>query len=197
MYKYLIPFLFYVVSEPLIELLTGNIILSYSIRTAGTGIFLLYFYKQYRLKFRLSLPSMLIGILIFILWIVLDPMFPHLGTSSYEPATTYAIVIKIIGFLLIAPLIEELFVRDFLVRFFIGKNWRKVRIGTFGWLSFVITVLFFGFSHNQWLSALVVGIVLNLLLYKTKRIDTCIQAHFVANLVLAIFILYSGQWVLW
>ncbi|MBD3259736.1 CAAX prenyl protease-related protein [Candidatus Woesearchaeota archaeon] len=196
MYNYLIPFLFYIFSEPIAGLLTDTVV-AYTIRTIGTGALILFFYKRYKLRFRLHLPSILTGILVFVIWVVLDPLYPHLGQTAYVPVSSYAAVIKIFGFLLVAPIIEELFVRDFLARFFVNNNWRKVRIGTFSWLSFFITVLFFGLSHSQWLSGLAVGVILNLLLYKTKRIDTCIQAHFVANLALAILILYTGQWVLW
>lgn len=196
MKKYLIPFLFYIFSEPLLELITNRVI-AYTVRTIGTGLLVLYFYKGYKLRFKLSNYAIIAGLLISVLWFLLDPLYTHLGGSGFEPVSTFALVIKILGFLLIAPVIEELFVRDFLLRFFTARNWKKVKIGTFSWPSFIITVLFFGLSHNQWLSGLIAGLILNLLLYKTKRIDSCIQAHFVANLALVIFILFTGQWGLW
>ena len=110
----------------------------------------------------------------------------------------YAIIIKVLGLVLVAPFIEELFVRDFLIRFAQGgEKWESIKIGKFCWPSFVISVLFFGFSHSLWLAGLVTGVGFNLLLYKTKRIDAIIQAHMIVNFILTIYVLYTGQWMLW
>ncbi|MBW3011388.1 CAAX prenyl protease-related protein [Candidatus Woesearchaeota archaeon] len=203
MKRYLIPFLLYALIPPIFNLFTSETI-SYTIRTAATAVFLIYFYKQYKLKFRPSLLSILVAILIFLLWIILAPIYP-LGEYAYVPTGLYSIIIKLMGFIVIAPFIEELFVRDFLIRlrdFLIrliqgGLKWESVKIGTFSIPSFLITVLFFGFSHTLWIAGLTTGIILNLLLYKTKRIDTCIQAHMAVNFILAIYVLYTGQWMLW
>ena len=98
----------------------------------------------------------------------------------------------------VAPIVEELFVRDFLARAFIKPDkWQKVKIGTFGWVSFIVTVLVFGFSHAQWLQGIAAGLFYSAVLYKTKRIDACIQAHLITNLLLAVLTIYTQNWALW
>ncbi len=67
----------------------------------------------------------------------------------------------------------------------------------FTWLSFIITVLFFGFSHNMWVAGLVVGIILNLWLYKTKRVEQCIVAHSFANFLLFLYVVQTNAYTLW
>lgn len=196
MKKYLVPFLIYILIPFILNPFLEKTV-TYTIRTVITAAFLIYFYKQYQLKFKFSFTSILIGLLIFLLWITFAPIYP-LGESMYIPADIYSIVIKLAGFILVAPFIEELFVRDFLIRLVHGGDrWRSVRIGTFCVPSFLVTVLFFGFSHTLWLSGLIAGIVLNLWLYKTKRLDTCIQAHMAVNFILAVYVLHTGQWMLW
>ncbi|MCK4670538.1 MAG: CAAX prenyl protease-related protein [Nanoarchaeota archaeon] len=196
MKKYLIPFLCYTLIPLILNPFLSEVI-TYTIRTIVLAGLLIYFYKQYNLKFRFSLLSFLVGILFFLVWLVLAPILP-IGLSVYAPASMYAIIIKLLGFILIAPFIEELFVRDFLIRVCQGgRQWHLIQIGNFCWPSFIISVLFFGFSHSLWLAGLVTGVGFNLLLYKTKRMDTCIQAHMIVNFISAIYVLYTGQWMLW
>jgi len=103
---------------------------------------------------------------------------------------------KLIISILLAPIIEEFFTRFFLLRFIISKKFKKVK-PHFTWPSFIITVLFFGFAHNRWLAGIITGILLNYLYYKRKEIGPCIVAHAVANLGLAIYVIYTGNWMFW
>ncbi len=98
---------------------------------------------------------------------------------------------------LIAPIIEELFVRDFLNRIIVSKNFKKVPIGKFTVSSFVFTVLFFGFSHSMWLAGIVTGIAFNLYLMKVKKIESLIVVHSVTNLILFFYVMNTQKHFLW
>ncbi len=63
---------------------------------------------------------------------------------------------------------------------------------TFG--SFVIVTLFFGFSHFRWLPGILTAILLNLLLYRTKNLSSCVVAHVTANLLLIVYVVYTRGW---
>lgn len=194
MKEYVIPFLAYILVVPLLSSFNKGI--AYPVHVFIMLIFLALFWKHYKLSFKFDFLAVLTGILIAVLWVLLADFYP-LFKIQFIPASTFFLVLKLMGFILIAPLIEELFTRSFLVRLIIDKNWKKVPIGKFTAASFIISVLFFGFSHNRWLPGLIAGILLNLLLYKQKRIESCIIAHFIANLLLAIYIIWTSSWQLW
>ena len=197
MKAYLTPFLAYALSGPIVNYFLDNPYIAYAARTFLTGILIFIFWKEYKLKFKADFLSFFTGILIFFIWISFSANNSLLGDEHYAASDLLLLSVKLIGFLLIAPLIEELFVRSFLIRFMISKDWKKVPIGKFTWTSFIITALVFGLSHHLWLSGILTGILLNLLLYKRKSIESCIFAHFTANFILAIYILATSSWFLW
>lgn len=204
--KYVIPFVIYVSITPLLGLFIEEpMYAGYILKTfLATGA-IVYYWKQYKeIRFRMDMTAILVGALIFIVWIGIDSFYPHIGEpSSFNPfvfggmQAAVIIAIRLFGAIITASIIEELFVRSFLMRFIISENFDKVKIGAYTLSSFIITTLFFGFSHNRWLAGLITGVLLNILLYKRKSISSCIIAHSVANLLLAAFVLYTGSWQFW
>ena len=192
---YIIPFLAYL----LIPLLFDNLGLeaySYIIKVIAVGIALVCFWKHYSLKLKGNkwLLSILIGVLIFLTWIGIENFMHY--SSDFQPSDI-SIIFKLFGGILIAPLVEELFTRGFLLRFLINPDkWNSIK-PKFTFFSFAVTILFFGFSHNRWLAGLIVGIMLNLLYIRTKRIENCIIAHLITNAILAFYIIVTGSWNFW
>jgi hypothetical protein len=170
--------------------------LAYLIHILVGFTLLAIFWKQYKLKLKFDHIAIMFGFIIAIAWLLTYNIFP-LFSISFQPDNLFFLIMKLLGFLFLAPLVEELFTRSFLARALIAHDWKKIPIGKYTLPSFIITVLFFGFSHGAWISGLISGIVLNLLLYKQKSIESCILAHFTANLLLAIFIIATGTWSLW
>ena len=193
MLQYLLPFLAYILPAIFIK----NIYISYIIRIALTALLLFLYRKRYILKLRFNFLSILIGIAIFLIWLSLP--FSYIN-EKFIPVG-YMLIVKIIGFNLITPIIEELFTRDFLIRQTIAiekkKSISKIGIGEFTPFSFIVSILFFGFSHNMWLAGILSALLLNLLLYKNKSIGDCIVAHALANIILTVYIVYTKSWFLW
>lgn len=196
MKEYIIPFLAYLAVIPIISLFFDSQI-AYTMHVIVAIVLLAIFWKHYKLKFKWDSIAVITGIIIAFIWLVIENIYPHLFAIEYNPTNLFSLISKLLGFILIAPFIEELFTRSFLMRILINKNWRKVPIGKYTLPSFIITVLFFGLSHNRWLQGIIAGILLNLLLYKQKRIESCIIAHLTANIILAIYIIYTNSWFLW
>ena len=191
MKHYLIPFIAYLIVGLIANYFLNNIFISYAISTIFVGVLIIIFWKHYKIKFRFDWLAVITGIAIFILWALLEkvkyPLF--FENSAIIPSSPVEWVIRIIGFVVVTPIIEEVFTRGFLIRYLVDQNWRNVAVGKFTWLSFVITVLFFGLSHGKWLAGLAAGILLNLLYYRSKSVGSCIVAHGIANLLLLIFLL--------
>ena len=198
MKQYIIPVLAYVLTVPVCELFKVDSYTSYSLRAFLTAVLVMYFWQDYKLKFKFDYFAILIGILVFAAWIALENLNINFGSTVFMPRTDTLLFVKIFSMLAVAPFVEELFVRDFLARFFVNPDkFEKVKIGAFSWLSFIATVFVFGFSHSRWLQGIIAGILYNIVLYRTKNISCCVQAHALTNLLLAAFTVYTQNWALW
>jgi CAAX prenyl protease-like protein len=189
------PFILYLI----IPFIITDIFFSYIIKIILVGGILVFFWDYYKIQWKTNyLFPILTGLVIFIIWIGLERYYPLLSPSApFIPLSFAHIIAKLAGMVLLAPVIEELFVRNYLHRIIIRQNFEKVKQGTFSWPAFIITTLFFGFAHSRWLVGLITGILLNLVYYRQKNIGSCIITHYTANLLLAIFVLLTGAWQLW
>jgi len=191
-----VTFAVYLFSFPLAHYLTGNLTVALIFKILAVSV-CLYIYRR-DLKFRITFDvlAVALGIAIFALWVLLDPFYPKTGPDVIYDYTSLDIALKLLTGVVLAPVVEEFFTRSFLLRWIIDKDWRKVKPG-FTLPSFIITVLFFGFSHTRWLAGLLTGALLNLLYFKRKSIGPCIIAHAVANLALGFFVVYTQSFQFW
>lgn len=169
---------------------------------------LLFFFKNLKkeIKFNFDLTAIGAGIAVFFIWIGLEGFYPLLGNDdSYNPfelvsseASLYVVIFfRFFGACLIVPVIEELFWRSFALRFLIDADIKKVPFGSFSWFSFICVSVAFGFEHFRWLPGIIAGIVYALVYYRTKNLFSPIVSHAVTNLLLGIYVFYSGAWEFW
>ena len=192
MYYYVVPFLVYVLTIPLIK----NDYM-FMARVVVLSLLIVIFKKFYRFKLKLELMPIIIGAIIFLFWIFLEGHYPLLGEISYTPQDSMLLFFRVFSFVALAPIIEEFFTRNFLARILIKNNWKSVRLGSFTKASFIMTALFFGFSHNRWLPGIIAGMLLNYTIYKRKEMGSVVLAHATANLLLAVYIVYTQSWFFW
>ncbi|MBN2422146.1 CAAX prenyl protease-related protein [Candidatus Woesearchaeota archaeon] len=197
MLAYIITLIVYLLSFPSFYFLTGNLTLSILAKLVLAGVCLFIYKKSFKFRIKFDWFAVVIGIVIFMQWVLLDNLYPHLGSDIIYNYSSVDIMLKFLTGVVLAPVIEEFFTRFFLMRWIIDKNWEKVALGKYTFMSFLITVLFFGFSHNRWLAGIITGILLNILLYKRKNIESCILAHSAANLLLGIYVVYRGAFYFW
>jgi membrane protease YdiL (CAAX protease family) len=57
--------------------------------------------------------------------------------------------------------------------------------------------LAFAAVHIQWMTAIVWGSMIALLLVRTRSLGACIIAHAVTNLLLGVYVLYTHDWAFW
>ena len=193
MQYYVLPLLVYLLSIPMINL--GYLLF---LRLSLLTIMLIFYRKYYKFKLQFDILTVFIGIATFAAWVLLEGKYRMIGTSSwYIPTNNLLLFSRILTFVIIAPIIEEFFVRDFLARILVSSSWQKVRLGTFTTPSFVITTLFFGLSHSRWLPGIIAGVLFNYLIYKKKNMDSVVTAHMIANFLLVVYILHTGSWQFW
>jgi CAAX prenyl protease-like protein len=127
--------------------------------------------------------------------------------ESFNPQTFFKtqfgfwsfVAIRMAGAVLVVPVMEELFWRDFLWRQILAPNdFKLAKVGEFGWAPVIFVPLAFALVHgNWWLSAIVWGAMIAGLLLYTKSLGACIIAHGVTNLLLAVYVLYTHDWAFW
>lgn len=153
-------------------------------------------------------PAILVGLLIFAEWIVLGQWipYPHLGTrTAFNPFDTLTnpterwmlLVARFFGLVVLVPIIEESFWRNFVLRYATDADIDRVPIGTYSAAAFWVATLGSALTHPEWLVALVAGVLFALLLRFTRSMFAVVVSHAVANLALGVYIVTTGDWKYW
>jgi len=181
----------------------------YPAQTLICGALLIWFWREYDFRAPLKiLFALAIGLLVFALWIAPQQFFgfaPRLAGFDPEffvgqPVIYWATILgRFLRLVLVVPLVEEIFWRGFVLRYFINEKFTEVPIGSFSWFSFAFVTLGFGFAHSpaDWIAALITGALYNLVAYRTRSLASCVVAHALTNLLLGIWIMATRQWGFW
>ena len=165
-------------------------------------------WKDIQPNARLLVPAVLVGLAVFIEWILLDKAipYPHLGQrASLDPFTAIEVpalrllflTVRFYGLVLMVPVMEELFWRSFLLRYLTDSDFTKLPIGIFSWESFWLVAVAFGLAHSEWLVAIICACAYALLLKQTRSVFACIVAHGTTNLALGVYVIFTHDWVYW
>lgn len=158
--------------------------------------------------------SILVGIVVFALWVGPDLLFPEYRhhwllsnsiTGAYDPVGTIEanrtpvyMLLRILVSVLLVPVIEELFWRGFVMRILIKSDFLSVPMGTYAREAFWITAILFAVEHGAyWDVGLLAGIAYNAWLVRTRSLADTILAHAVTNGLLAVYVIVLGKWVYW
>ena len=91
-----------------------------------------------------------------------------------------ALIYSLISTLLIAPIVEELFYRKFLLDRLLEKN-KPI-------LAIIVSSICFSIMHietpNNLTPTFISGIILGIIYFKTKKTGYCIMLHFIVNLII-------------
>ena len=184
----------------------ANLLWVYPAKTIAVAAALWFFRKDYEeLRPNFSILAVVVGLVAIAIWIGIDSFYPKFTQATpFDPTTIAAaaqrnvfLAFRVIGAVIVVPLMEELFWRAFLIRWLIHENFKGVPVGAFTWLSFAVTVGLFGAEHTEWLAGLICGALYNGLYYKRKDVFSCVVAHAVSNAALAVWVLSRGDWKFW
>jgi CAAX prenyl protease-like protein len=126
-----------------------------------------------------------------------EAFVPHEQISSVGLMWAF-ISIRLAGSALVVPVMEELFWRDLLWRNIIAPNdFKLAEVGEYDRNAFWIVPLLFALVHVQWLTAIVWGLLIALLLVRTKSLGACMIAHGATNFLLGAYVLYTKEWFFW
>ena len=108
------------------------------------------------------------------------------------------VAVRLFGLVAVVALIEEFFLRGFLMRFVMDVDWWQIPVGRVNGAALAACVVYAVLSHPAELFAAAAWFLLiTLLAVKTKNIWDCVLAHAVTNLLLGVYVLVLGQWQYW
>jgi len=184
----------------------------YLVKTAVVGGLLVYWWPVYRREVMAPLTAgewllaLAAGLLVLVLWILPEKFLPQAGSSlgfdprsfGWSPAGTRVIAgCRLLGAAVVVPLMEELFWRSFLMRYFIDRDFKEVPLGSLSWFAFLGVAVLFGLEHFRVIPGIMAGLVYGGLLVYRRKLSLPIVAHAVTNLGLGIYVLVTGSWFFW
>ena len=173
------------------------------------------------MRWAFSWEAVAVGVGIFLLWIGVsgewttqNSLWVKLGfshppakfTAAWNPQEQFGsgsalawlfIAVRILGSTFVVPPIEEVFYRSFLYRYIAQHEFLSLPLNRFLLRSFLATAFIFGFSHNEWLAAILCGAAFQWLVLSKNRLGDAMTAHAITNFLLGIWVVTRGAWQFW
>lgn len=126
------------------------------------------------------------------------PGFNPLEQLQETPGWAYGfLAIRFFGLVVVVALIEEMFLRGFVMRYATQPDWQDLPIGNTNMTAVAITTVVFAATHpSEILAAVAWFSAVTWLMFRTKNIWDCIVAHAVTNLLMGIYVVEWNQWQL-
>jgi exosortase E/protease (VPEID-CTERM system) len=201
----LVPFLVLMASMMLTAAFSRGFDLLYPLRVLATGAALLWFHRVYmQWDWSWSWPSVGIGGAVFMVWMLLERFTPSdnwmLGASLAALSETAAVVwisFRVIGSVLIVPIVEEMAFRGYLLRRLVAADFERTEATQFTWMSFLLSSAAFGLLHGRWLAGMLAGAAYAYAVYRRGRLGDAVIAHMTTNGLIALCVLITATWSLW
>ncbi len=200
--------------------------LVYTLKIVATLAVLAVAWPAYRqFPWRLSVWAPVVGVVGAALWIgchylQLEPrivealgadhwLVKNLGLASRPSLDAWTLLresptwgaafigVRLLGLVLVVPIIEEMFLRAWMMRYVQGAQWWKIPFGHATPLAIALATIVPMLTHPEKLAAALWFSLVTVLMLKTKNIWDCVVAHMVTNLLLGIYVLATGTWALW
>jgi uncharacterized protein len=196
--------------------------LSYVAKTVVVTIALIVLWPHFtRIRWTHAWLGVGVGIIGIVQWVGMEKLllaggewtaWTRMSAEPFVPTEHFAsqawmwsfLMMRLAGAVLLVPVMEELFWRDFAWRTIIAPNdFKLAEVGEFDWKAVLIVPGIFAMVHIQWLTAVVWALLIAWLLVRTKSLGACIIAHAVTNLLLGLYVLYMSfvvgqpEWYFW
>lgn len=116
-----------------------------------------------------------------------------------QPALAYGfLAVRFVGLVVVISIIEEFFLRGFLMRLLTNDRWWELPLDQVNRLALVAGTVVPMLTHpGELLAAAVWFTAVTWLMLRTGNLWDCITAHAVTNLLLGLYVVASGDWWLW
>jgi exosortase E/protease (VPEID-CTERM system) len=204
---YLVPFLAILAASFVSKAASGYFEWLYPLRFWAAAIALCYFWPELKkLNWRFGWFGPVAGVGVFLVWIA-PSWWAHqsaasplgLALAALSPTARWTwISFRVAAACLTVPIAEELAFRGYLARRFISREFDQVSFTGLTALSIALSSLAFGLMHGQhWMVGILAGLVFAVALRWRGRMGDAVVAHAVSNLLLAVWVIGSGDWAQW
>jgi CAAX prenyl protease-like protein len=202
------------VSDTFKRLVPHAYVVTYAAKTVAVAILLAVFWRRYTpIRWNHWWLGVIVGVVGIFQWVGMQLFLQHHfaffrpSGNPFDPTKEFAttgalyafIAVRFIGAVLVVPVMEELFWRDFLWRQILAPNdFKLADVGEFAWAPFLGVSAVFAVVHgNWWLTSIVWALMVAGLLVYTKSLGACMIAHAVTNLLLGVYVLVWRDWSFW
>lgn len=204
---YLVPFLAILAASFVSKAASGYFEWLYPLRAIAAAIALWSFRRQYKTidwSFGWAAPAA--GIAMFFIWMAPE-WWRHQHTAStlgaslaaLAPTARYSwIAFRVAAATVTVPLAEELAFRGYLARRVMSRNFDSIPFTSLSLLSVIVSSAIFGLMHGQhWLTGVLAGLAYAAVVKWRGRMGDAVVAHATTNLLLAAWVLVTGDWGQW
>ena len=128
------------------------------------------------------------------------PEFNPLKELAATPAWAWTfLAIRFFGLVVVVPVMEEFFLRGFLMRMVVDQDWWEVPFGNVNAAAVAVSIVVPVLSHQpgEFLAAAAWFGTITWLMVRTRNPWDCVLAHAATNLLLGIYVVTWQQWALW
>ncbi len=184
----------------------------YGVSVLAVAAVLLWFRNEYGELGWQNLPTrrelmlaVLVGLILFVLWISLDAPMLQLpdAAATFTPVDAQGerlwplIAVRWAGAALLVPVMEELFWRSFLMRWIDRAQFETVPPQRVSAKAVILSTFVFTLAHTMWLAAALAGLAYAWLFIRTGRLWVPVIAHAVTNGALGAWVVATGHWSFW
>jgi CAAX prenyl protease-like protein len=184
----------------------------YGLTVLVVGGLLVWFWREYgefsaqvRPTLKEAALALIVGAVVFWLWIHLDAPWMVLGepSATFRPVDAEGnviwlwVAVRLAGAALVVPVMEELFWRSYLMRWIEQPQFQTVVPQRIGLKAVVLSTFVFTLAHTLWLAAVVAGLAYAWLYVRTGKLWVPVIAHAVTNGMLGGWVVLTGNWAYW
>ena len=198
---YLTPMLISLFCQMVAQSLTNEFNYLAGLQVFGVALFIAWWPSDYGPTWRRpGRTAILSGLLVYFLWLVLSrpaqqPQVPY--DHLPEALATLWVCLRFAGSVLVAPLVEELAFRGYLMRRFISPDFEQVAWKAVTWKAILLNSFCFALLHQDLAAAFGAGLIYSLVAQRSGRLSDAVLAHSVTNLCLSVQVLALGDWGRW
>jgi CAAX prenyl protease-like protein len=207
---YLVPFLAILGASFLSKAASGHFEWLYPLRFLAASVAIWHYWPQLKqIDWRPSRAgwtvAALTGFAVCAIWLApslwnhQQPSSLGAALASLSPSARWAwIAFRIAAAVITVPIAEELAFRGFLARRLVIRNFDSLPFSAATMLSIGLSSVAFGLLHGQqWMVGILAGLAYAGVMKFRGRLSDAILAHAATNLLLAVWVLFRGDWAQW
>lgn len=186
-------------------LFSADVDLLYGLRVlAGAAMLVLVWHTLALPRPPLAWEPIAVGGGVFVLWILMVNADSHADArieAALAALPTWGwltwMITRVLGAAILVPIIEELAFRGYLLCRLAGQDvvlQGRIRLS---WWSLAASSALFGVLHDAWLAGTLAGVAYAITRLRSDSIWAPTVAHGTTNLLLAVYVLLTGNWSLW